>query len=80
MEVYTESSTRQESPQSGTNPRIDLNRKVERETPLAREDRRLLLGASLRLLGHRFICGKPILQDDVIRMASLADDAREHAA
>jgi hypothetical protein len=40
-----------------------------------REDRRLLLGASLRLLGHRFSCGKPILQDDVVRVASLADDA-----
>lgn len=50
------------------------------ETPLTPEDRRLLLGASLRLLGHRFVCGQPILQDDVIRVASLADDARERAA
>jgi hypothetical protein len=50
------------------------------ESPLTPEDRRLLLGASLRLLGHRFSCGKPILQDDVIRVASLADDVVEHAA
>jgi hypothetical protein len=42
---------------------------------LAPEDRRLLLGASLRLLGRRFSCGKPILQSDVIRVVSLADDA-----
>jgi hypothetical protein len=50
------------------------------EPPLTPEDKRLLLGASLRLLGHRFTCGKPILQDDVIRVALLADDAVERAA
>jgi len=49
------------------------------EISLTPADRRLLLGASLRLLGHRFICGKPILQSDVIRAASLADDVeRSH--
>ena len=49
------------------------------EVSLTRADRRLLLGASLRLLGHRFISGKPISQADVIRVASLADDATERA-
>ena len=39
-----------------------------------------MLGASLRLLGHRFTCGKPILQGDVLRVASLADDSMERAA
>ena len=48
--------------------------------PLSPEDRRLLLGASLRLLGHRFSSGKTILHDDVLRVASLADDAMERAA
>lgn len=43
-------------------------------------DRRLLLGASLRLLSHRFSSGKPILQDDVTRVALLADDVVERAA
>lgn len=47
----------------------------QQQTPLTPEDRRLLLGASLRLLGHRFICGKTIFKDDVIRVASLADDS-----
>jgi hypothetical protein len=50
------------------------------EVELSRCDRRLLLGSSLRLLRHRFVCGKPILRDDVLRVASLADDARERAA
>lgn len=50
------------------------------EVELSRCDRRLLLGSSLRLLRHRFVCGKPILQDDVLRVASLADDARERVA
>lgn len=49
------------------------------ETPLTPEDRRLLLGASLRLLGHRFVCSQPILQNDVIRVASLADDVERAA-
>ena len=56
---------------------------VDREPsdiPLRPEDRRLLLGASIRLLRRRFACGKPILQDDVIRIASLADDAMGRAA
>jgi hypothetical protein len=56
-----------------------VNSSTKSEIELSHEDRRLLLGASLRLLGRRFSCGKPILQSDVIRAASLADDA-EHAA
>lgn len=51
----------------------------DRESSLTRADRRLLLGASLRLLGHRFSSGKPIFRNDVIRAASLADDV-ENAA
>jgi hypothetical protein len=49
------------------------------ELSLTRTHRRLLLGASLRLLGRRFSCGKPILQEDVARVASLADDVMERA-
>ncbi len=59
---------------------IQSRRKVGVDVFLARADRRLLLGASLRLLAHRFSCGKPILRDDVARVASLADDAVERAA
>jgi hypothetical protein len=47
----------------------------QHQTPLTAEDRRLLLGASFRLLGRRYANGKPIFSDDVIRVASLADDA-----
>lgn len=54
-------------PHAGTNP----------ATELRPEDRRLLLRASLRLLDQRCTCGKPILQDDVLRLAALADDALE---
>jgi hypothetical protein len=50
------------------------------EPPLTPEDKRLLLGASIRLLGRRFHCGKSILKDDVVRLALLADDAAERAA
>lgn len=50
------------------------------QTCITPEDRRLLLGASIRLLGRRFSCGKPVLYDDVIRVASLADDVMERAA
>ncbi len=49
-------------------------RQGNQRKPLNPEDRRLLLGASLRLLGHRFVCGKPIFKDDVIRVAALADE------
>jgi hypothetical protein len=48
--------------------------------PLSRHDRRLLLGASLRVLQNRFSRGRPIFQSDVLRVVMLADDAREHAA
>jgi len=47
------------------------------EAPLSRPDRRLLLGASLRVLHDRFSHGRPIFQSDVLRVATLADDARE---
>ena len=47
------------------------------ETIRTPEDRRLLLGAYLRLLCHRHICGKPILQNDVIRMVSLTNDVEK---
>lgn len=41
---------------------------------LAHADRRLLLGASLRLLAVKFSHGRPILRTDVLRLAHLADD------
>lgn len=44
------------------------------DIPLSQANRRLLLGTNLRLLGYRFVCGKPIFQSDLIRAASLADD------
>lgn len=67
MEVYTESQKELDQQQASA--------------PISVEDRRLLLGASIRLLGRRFSRGKPILHDDVIRVAALADDAVvEHAA
>jgi hypothetical protein len=62
---------------AGESQRVSSN--IKTETELSSSDRRLLLGASLRLLGHRFICGKPILQDDVMRVASLADDVERAA-
>lgn len=68
MQVYTEDQSAQ--PHSARQADISLTR----------EDRRILLGASLRLLGRRFSCGKRISQDDVLRVASLADDASERAA
>lgn len=63
-----------------TNVTLEVESRQEELALESSADRRLLLGASLRLLGHRFSSGKPILQDDVIRVASLADDARERAA
>jgi hypothetical protein len=50
------------------------------EISLSRPDRRLLLGASLRVLQDRFSHGRPIFQSDVLRVATLADDAKEQAA
>jgi len=73
---YTvELSTRQEF-HRGTNS----SELQQHESLVSPKDRRLLLGASLRLLGRRFSCGKTILQAHVVRMASLADDVTEHAA
>lgn len=62
---------RQESPTE-----IHIARQYAGLTP---RDRRLLLGASLRLLVQRFECGQPILKDDVARLASLADVIRARA-
>jgi len=52
----------------------------ESSESLSPADRRLLLGASLRLLSYRFTSGKPISQADVLHVASLADDAGGRAA
>jgi len=59
---------------------LENESRQERKEVLTANDRRLLLGASLRLLGRRFSHDQPIFHDDVIRMASLADDASERAA
>ena len=64
------------NPQDAT----ELVDRQQRTISLLPEGRRLLLGASIRLLSHRFACGKPILKDDVVRVASLADDAMGRAA
>ena len=63
--------------------RQDFNDAAQASKPelsLTRPDRRLLLGASLRVLQDRFSHGRPIFQSDVLRVATLADDAREQAA
>jgi hypothetical protein len=63
--------------------RQDFNGAAEASKPelsLSRPDRRLLLGASLRVLHDRFSHGRPIFQSDVLRVATLADDATERAA
>jgi hypothetical protein len=59
---------------NGKNVTLELESR-QAEPPLSSADRRLLLGASLRVLGHRFSCGKPIFQADLVRVASLADDS-----
>jgi hypothetical protein len=44
------------------------------QTPrLKYSDKRLLLGASLRLLLRRFNSGQPVFRTDLIRLASLGD-------
>ena len=47
----------------------------ESSIPLTPGGRRLLLGASIRLLYQRFSCGQPILQNDLARLSQFADDA-----
>jgi hypothetical protein len=42
--------------------------------PLGREERRRLLGASIRLLGYRYDAGKRISREDFARIALFADD------
>jgi hypothetical protein len=51
-------------------------RQEPNEKALTPSDRRQVLGASLRLLGHRLGTGKPILRDDVVRLAKFADDSQ----
>ena len=52
-------------------PRQDFH-----EDWLTAADRRVLLGASLRILTNRFSAGKKILKSDVLRVATLADSER----
>ena len=69
MEVYTENAATEQ-----------VHETEQADIPLTPKDRRFLLGASLRLLVHRFSHGKPILGDDLERIAVFADDAGERAA
>jgi len=50
-------------------------RQEPNEKVLTPSDRRLVLGASLRLLVRRFSTGKPIVRDDLVRLAKFADDS-----
>jgi hypothetical protein len=47
------------------------------QIPLSREDRRRLLGASIRLLAYRHAAGKRISKQDVSRIALFADPEPE---
>ena len=67
MEVYTETPTEQ------------AEKTQQADIPLSRADRRIILGASLRALAHRFSCGQPIFHDDVARVATFADDVEPAA-
>jgi hypothetical protein len=42
--------------------------------PISTSDKRLLLGATLRLLGHKFVLGKRISREELLHAASLADE------
>jgi hypothetical protein len=53
---------------------LNLNQPLSLES-LSRRERRLLLRANLQLLLQRFACGQQVFQSDLIRAASLADDA-----
>lgn len=58
---------------------IERPHQSQQSPAISPEDKRLLLGASIRLLSRRFLHGKPISQDDVLRVVHLADDAKvEH--
>lgn len=48
--------------------------------PLTREERRRLLGASIRLLGYRHAAGKKISRADVERVVLFADDVETETA
>src|SRR5262249_39330286 len=54
--------------------------KSQQSAFISREDRRLLLGASLRPLRRRFTLGKRILKSDLIRVTSFADGSQEWGA
>jgi hypothetical protein len=61
MQVY-EVRTGSQSPQFDTNG-------------LSPEDRRIFFGSMLRWVTRRFRGGKPVLRNDLLRLAALADDA-----
>jgi hypothetical protein len=62
MEVYGVCSGSQEGVQSDT-------------VRLSPDDRRIFLGSMLRLVIRRYSCGQPVLQSDLLRLVSLADDS-----
>ena len=51
----------------------------EASCTLSRQDRRMLLGANLRLLSNRLRHGFPVLRGDISRMVVFADDADRNA-
>jgi hypothetical protein len=55
-------------------PEFHLSFNQPHHLSLSRRDRRILLGASLRLLARRFSCGRPVLRADLARLFSFADD------
>lgn len=58
-----------------SNSPIDASSRICLAKDLSWEDRRILLGANLRLLSHRLRHGIPVLTGDITRMVGLADDA-----
>jgi hypothetical protein len=52
---------------------------LESSQDLSWEDRRIPLGANLRLLSHRLRHGFPVLSSDISQMVALADDADHNA-
>jgi hypothetical protein len=61
-------------------PESNPPKSKEAQTAIADEDRRVLLGASLRLLARKFSSGQPISRDDFVRVATFADDNVEDVA
>jgi hypothetical protein len=58
-----------------SNSPIDASACIRLAKDLSWQDRRILLGANLRLLSHRLRHGFPVLTGDISRMVGLADDA-----